>query len=139
MPSRKISDCAQELQDLWEKALPIWVKNNPNYLPVLTCTYRSPEEQTKLYNQPFDKIDNDRDGLVDERDEKVTNAPAGRSKHNVYPSKALDFAFYDQNTRRYNWDIRLFIKFSKILKAINPNIIYGGDWKMKDFCHIETK
>lgn len=48
----------------------------------VVSTYRSLEEQTKLYNQPFDKIDNDKDGKIDEPDEKVTNAKAGQSFHN---------------------------------------------------------
>lgn len=35
-------------------------------------TYRSQERQKKLYNQPWDNIDNDRDGRIDEPDEQVT-------------------------------------------------------------------
>ena len=48
----------------------------------VVSAYRSLEDQSALYNQPFDHKDNDGDGKIDEADEKVTNAKAGESYHN---------------------------------------------------------
>lgn len=47
-----------------------------------TGAYRSIKEQHGLYIQPTDGIDNDRDGKIDEADEKVTKADGGQSPHN---------------------------------------------------------
>lgn len=49
---------------------------------LITSGRRTMAEQSKLYNQPHDGIDNDGDGRVDEADEKVTNAKQGQSAHN---------------------------------------------------------
>ena len=49
---------------------------------VVTSTYRSDIEQDLLFLQPYDGKDNDGDGLIDEANEKVTNAKAGQSLHN---------------------------------------------------------
>lgn len=49
---------------------------------IVTSVYRSIEEQDKLFLRPFDGIDNDKDGLVDEANEKITNARGGQSYHN---------------------------------------------------------
>lgn len=43
---------------------------------------RTIKEQHGLFIQPHDGIDNDRDGKVDESDERVTNADGGQSPHN---------------------------------------------------------
>lgn len=45
--------------------------------------------QNGLYNQPYDGKDNDRDGKIDEVDEKVTAARGGSSPHNY--GLAADF------------------------------------------------
>lgn len=47
-----------------------------------TGGFRSIQEQHKLYAQPTDGIDNDKDGKIDEADEKVTRADGGKSPHN---------------------------------------------------------
>lgn len=57
--------------------------------PFITETLRSFKRSDALYNQPWDKIDNDGDGKIDESDEKVTNAPGGSSYHNY--GLAIDF------------------------------------------------
>jgi peptidoglycan LD-endopeptidase CwlK len=43
---------------------------------------RSFDLQNELFQRPFNGKDDDGDGLVDEADEKVTNAKAGQSYHN---------------------------------------------------------
>lgn len=55
---------------------------------------RSLEAQAELFNRPWDGKDNDGDGLVDERDEKVTNARPGSSWHNF--GLAVDFGCFNK-------------------------------------------
>lgn len=138
MAQRSITYCTEELQVAWHEASKKYKELFPNMAqPFLTCTYRSPEEQDKLYDQPYDGIDNDADGKIDEKDECVTNAKAGQSYHNHYPSKAFDIAFKNKQGKLV-WDIDNFIIFAKIIKEINPKIIWGGSFKkFKDNPHFE--
>ncbi len=139
MSQRSITYCVEELQVAWYAAEKKYKELYPNMAqPFLTCTYRSPEEQTKLYNQPTDGIDNDGDGKIDESDECVTHAKAGQSYHNYYPSKAFDIAFKNKDGKLI-WDIDNFIMFAKLMEEINPKIIWGGRWKpsKRDNPHFE--
>lgn len=135
---RSITYCIEELQIAWYAAEKKFKELYPNMAqPFLTCTYRSPEEQDKLYNQPSDGIDNDKDGQIDERDEFVTKAKAGQSYHNHYPARAFDIAFKNKEGKLV-WDIENFKIFAKIIKDINPKIVWGGSWKnFKDNPHFE--
>lgn len=138
MAERSITFCTEELQEAWYAALNRFKVENPTLpTPILTCTYRSPEEQLALYNQPFDHVDNDHDGKIDEPDEKVTNAKPGQSYHNTYPSKAFDIAFKTIDGK-LDWDTKLFKAFADIMKEVNPKVIWGGNWKtIKDTPHFE--
>ena len=94
---------------------------------------RSFERQLLLYNQPFDKKDNDGDKLIDEPDEKVTNAKPGDTYHNY--ALAADL---------------VEIKDGKAL-WLNPNwgyigllgekhgLEWGGRWDFKDYPHFQVK
>lgn len=137
MSERSITYCITELQELWYAASKDFVETYPSLSkPFLTCTYRAPEEQQKLYNQPYDHIDNDNDGKIDEADEKVTNAKPMQSYHNFYPARAFDIGFKDTKNKM-DWDLNLFHKFAVIAKKHNPKVIWGGDWKFKDYPHFE--
>lgn len=140
MPSRSISDLHPELayafglaEGRWEKLYPLEPK------PFLVCTYRSPEEQNALYNQPTDKKDNDGDGKVDEPDEKVTNAKGGESPHNYLPALAFDIAFRNL-PGNVDYTPRLFDQFAKLIAPANrpPIVVWGGHFKsMPDKPHFE--
>lgn len=109
---------------------------NPGVEVFLTATYRSKEEQNALYNQPWDKKDNDGDGKVDEKDEKVTQAKGLQSPHNFLPSLAIDVAFKVKGV--VSWDTKWYKKFSVFM--INPAITWGGTFKsMVDYPHFELK
>lgn len=76
MSSREIRDLSPEMQVLYNKFADR-CRRDTNLLKdgvsvLLTCTYRSNEEQTKLYEQGRTQP-----GHI------VTNAKAGKSKHNV--------------------------------------------------------
>lgn len=137
MPSRALKDAHPKLQNAYKIAKALFEYHNPTLEVILTCTYRSGEEQTKLYNQPFDGIDNDQDGQIDERNEKVTNAKAGQSKHNAYPSLAIDIAFRDKQTKKLNWNLVHFKNFYGYMKAVDKDIKWGGYFPDTDGPHYE--
>lgn len=110
---------------------------------------RTIEEQNALYNQPWDKKDNDGDGKVDERDEKVTTVPGGKSFHNT--GLAFDFALlYDVNGdgkyESLSWDTLKdfdrdgeadWMEVVKVFEAV-PGWKWGGRWtSFKDNPHFE--
>ena len=105
--------------------------------PFLTATFRSNEEQNALFNQPFDKKDNDGDGKIDEADERVTNAKAGQSAHNFNPSFALDVAFKTK-TGAVDYSDKWFDLFAKLVLK-TTGITWGGNFKsLKDKPHFEV-
>lgn len=111
--------------------------------------YRTFAEQDALYCQPWDKKDNDGDGRIDESDEKVTNAPAGKSYHNF--GLAIDFAIlYDKDNNGYfetlSWDLVKDMDrdgqadWMEVVKVFEnaPGWAWGGRWKsLKDNPHFE--
>jgi peptidoglycan L-alanyl-D-glutamate endopeptidase CwlK len=100
---------------------------------IITCTYRSIEEQNALYNQPFDKIDNDKDGMIDESDEKVTQAKGGQSFHNH--RVAFDIVPILNGKAQWNNDA-LWSKLGKLGQSIG--IEWGGSWtNFKDKPHFQ--
>ena len=137
MASRRLTDAHPRLQTAYIASKKSFESKYPDLEVVLTTTYRSPEEQTRLYNQPHDGIDNDKDGKIDEKDEKVTNAKAGQSKHNAYPSLAIDIAFKKRNEPGFNWNLAFFKIFFDIMRLVDPGIRWGGNFKMVDGCHYE--
>lgn len=84
---------------------------------------RSFERQKALYNQPFDGIDNDKDGRIDEADEKVTNATAGSSYHNY----GLAFDVVPLVNGQPNWKSPYYDKIGAIGKRLG--FTWGGDFK----------
>jgi peptidoglycan L-alanyl-D-glutamate endopeptidase CwlK len=135
MASRNISDAHPILQTQFSIAKPAFERDHTGVEVFLTCSYRSPQEQTALYNQPFDHKDNDGDGKVDEGDEKVTQAKAGQSPHNYLPSFAIDVAF--KVNSKLDWSSKWFSSFSKYMST--TTIEWGGVWKFKDTPHYEVK
>lgn len=136
MASRDLSLAHEILRTQFNKAKAEFEKNNPTVKVVVTCTYRSPEEQNNLYNQPWDKKDNDGDGKIDEANEKVTTVRGGHSKHNSLPSKAIDVAFICNG--KTDWSEKWFKLFAQYMK--HPQITWGGSWKtFKDYPHFQVE
>ena len=93
--------------------------------------FRSLEEQTAIYNQPWDKKDNDGDGLIDEKDEKVSNAPAGTSFHNY--GLAVDLVKMVNGKPDWKFNYELLLPF-----ATKYGFKWGGHFKkLKDKPHFE--
>jgi len=117
----KLSKAVTEAFDKYKKLYPTAPQ------PLISCTYRSIEEQNKLY-----EIGRTIAGR------KVTNAKGGQSKHNTYPSQAFDIAFITLD-KKLDWNEIYFKKFAEII-CENNFIEWGGNFKtFKDTPHFELK
>jgi peptidoglycan L-alanyl-D-glutamate endopeptidase CwlK len=129
MPSRLICDLHPDMQELAKRFLQEC--SDQGVSAFLTCTYRSKEEQDKLYAQ----------GRT-EKGPLVTNAKGGKSAHNcVLPdgtpaSLAFDIAIYNHD-RSLDWSVKSqnWQKAHAIGRKIGFSL--GADWKMRDNPHFE--
>lgn len=102
---------------------------------------RSIEYQNDLFNQPWDKKDNDGDGKVDEADEKVTNAKGGSSMHNY--GLAIDLCWLVLKDGKYVYDQvkswQFGPQYDKVVKIFkDAGWTWGGDFtSIKDKPHFE--
>lgn len=139
MASRNKKDLHHILVSVYEKACDIYQEKYPNDpQPFLVCTHRSDVEQLQLYNQPIDGKDNNGNGIIDDKSEKVTQAKPGQSPHNYLPALAFDIAFITLK-QTLDWNVELFKKFVAIVESIEPLAECGLKWKFKDAPHIELK
>jgi peptidoglycan L-alanyl-D-glutamate endopeptidase CwlK len=124
MASRLLRDCDTRVAQAYSNAAKDW---NEKYShlgrPIITCTYRPPIEQDRLYS-----IGRTKPGKI------ITNARRYQSPHNYYPSLALDFAITDTNNRVV-WKESLFILFGELCEKYGVN--WGGRWKKPDYPHIQ--
>lgn len=112
---RKLDTCVPEIQELFNAVL-----------QKMDCTvifgHRGEELQNEAYEKGFSKL------------------PWPRSKHNRFPSKAIDIMPYP-----VDWnDMGRLIEFSKIVKEtaeeMSIDIEWGGDWtNFFDGAHWEVK
>jgi peptidoglycan L-alanyl-D-glutamate endopeptidase CwlK len=128
MASRRIEDLHPILRPLAVQFIADCVAEGIRV--IITCTYRSPEEQDELYAQGRTKPGR-----------KVTNAKAGQSEHNTQlngtpAARAFDIAIKD-STGKLNWDAhhRHWKRAGEIGKALG--LVWGGDWKIRDLPHFE--
>lgn len=124
MASRDKKDLRPELVTAYDKACDKYKALYPNEpQPFITCTYRSGEEQNKLYNSK----------------PKVTNAKAGQSPHNFNPSFAFDIGFIGAD-KKMDWSSKLFENFANCVKSVSDVTDWGGSWiKFSDKPHFELK
>lgn len=124
--SRNANDLHPALLELWTHLVPA-VKAELGLTIFLICTYRSNEEQQRLYNQGRTT-----GGAV------VTNALPGQSAHNVKPpegSHALDFAVSDGHGG-VTWEARHYDAVAKIAQRMGADC--GAFWpKFIDRPHIQ--
>lgn len=139
MASRDKKDLHHILVSAYEKTCDIYKEKYPNSpQPFLTCTHRSDQEQELLYAQPSDGKDNNGNGIIDDKSEKVTQARAGQSPHNYNPAPAFDIGFITVK-QRLDWSSTNFKLFADIIKQVEPLVEWGGDWKFKDAPHYQLK
>lgn len=139
MASRDKKDLHDILASAYIKTCEIYKQKYPNSpQPFLTCTHRNNQEQELLFNQPKDGKDNNGNGIIDDKSEKVTQARAGQSPHNYNPSLAFDIGFITLK-QTLSWDIINFKLFAEIIKTVEPLVECGIDWKFKDAPHFQLK
>lgn len=139
MASRDKKDLHHLLVSAYEKTCEAYKEKYPDDpQPFLVCSYRSNVEQLQLYSQPTDGKDNNGNGIIDDRSEKVTQAKPGESPHNYNPSLAFDIAFITIK-QKLDWNIELFKKFAELIKEIEPLVECGIDWKFKDAPHFQLR
>jgi peptidoglycan L-alanyl-D-glutamate endopeptidase CwlK len=135
MASRRLEDAHSLLQTQFTQAKKDFESKNAGIQVILTCSYRSPAEQNALYNQPWDKKDNNGNGRIDEAAEKVTQAKGLQSPHNYMPSFAIDVSFVVNG--KTDWSEKWFRMFAPYMK--HAQIEWGGTWKFLDLPHYEVK
>jgi peptidoglycan L-alanyl-D-glutamate endopeptidase CwlK len=113
----KLQTCANELQRLVEKAC----EDAPLDF-IITCGHRGKEDQDEAFAKGNSKL-------------KFPN-----SKHNTTPARAFDFAPIENG--KIPWDnIDLFKQlgehFKKVADEMNIKVSWGGDWRWKDYPHLE--
>lgn len=121
--AQRLAQLHPELAKRWTLAAAEYKRRYPDKpQPFLTWTYRSMEEQDRLY-----------------REGKYTRVPAGKSLHNYVPALAFDIAFKrPDGTVNYQADEKagLFNLFAQIAKRYG--LAWGGDWSgFSDKSHFE--
>lgn len=129
--SRSKEDLHAELVRAFDSAAAKFVYYYPHLpTPFLTCTNRSNEDQNSAWAQGRTTP-----GKI------VTNAKAGQSPHNYFPSLAFDIGFLTKTKpQKLDWSKDLFKKFAAIIKAEFPNVVWGGDFEsIPDPPHFELR
>lgn len=131
MPSRKIEDCHPELQFKLRRFLDLCARSKIDVL--ITCTFRSPQEQAELY-----AIGRDKPGKI------VTNARPGTSRHNFMignkpASKAFDFVPMRHGKPVWSTagdDMKLWEACGKIGESVG--LEWAGRWvRFKEMAHFQ--
>lgn len=130
MASRDIHDLHPDLQPLCREFI---ARAHAEKIYVfLTCTYRSNQEQDEAYAKGRYTP-----GKI------ITNARAGQSKHNTTKdglpaAQAFDVAISNP-TGACDWDTThpCWHRIGEIGKELG--LVWGGDFKIKDFAHFEME
>lgn len=138
MPSTRLADCINPLAVAYVQILNAYREAHPGHDLLLTCTYRSAEEQWDLYKKgrvlkgDVWVVDADLQTSI------VTNIDGRtkKSKHNSQPAAALDFCVVIGG--KISWDPREYEPVGVL--ARDQGLVWGGDWvTLKDYPHLELK
>ncbi len=154
MGSRGIDDLFEPLRRVHIKAVSL-MSFGENVFIITTCTQRSLEEQMALWYQGRASL-----AKVNRMRKKVELAPikskenrivtkTKTSYHSTQPkSMAFDFCIAEWGKKTPIWNTKIdlnendipdYKEFANICKKLNPNIEWGGDWKFRDYGHIQWK
>jgi D-alanyl-D-alanine carboxypeptidase-like protein len=137
-PSTRLTDCSPWLATAWLEIHELYVIDRPEHDLLVTCTYRSAQEQFALYCKGREL----RDGVwvhdADARTSIVTNCDGTRvvSRHNRKPAEAIDFAVILPGGK-LSWDPREYETVGVL--AEQRNLVWGGRWAMADYVHVELR
>jgi peptidoglycan L-alanyl-D-glutamate endopeptidase CwlK len=88
----------------------------------ITAGHRGEAEQNKAYEDGHSKL------------------KYPESKHNTYPSLAIDIVPYPVDWSNIDPFKALAVEFKKVAKELGIEVVWGGDWKtFKDYPHYELK
>ncbi len=137
MPSTRLTDCTPWLATAWIEIHEEYVREHPDHDLLITCTYRSREEQFALFCKGRQQ---NAAGLwvLDQMPETsvVTNCDGVKtlSRHNKTPSEAIDFCVVIAG--KVSWDPREYEPVGVLAEM--RNLVWGGRWaRLKDYPHVE--
>lgn len=112
---KRLSECHEDIQKLMNEAL----KTSPCDISIL-CGHRGEEEQNEAFRNGNSKL-------------QFPN-----SKHNSFPSVAVDIAPYPIDWKDIDRFKLLAVHIKYVAKELGIDIKWGGDWKsFKDYPHWE--
>lgn len=126
-PSRDPKDLTSVLQEFWPKLKGWYEAKFPDRKLILTCTYRTPEEQAAIFAQ-------NRPGHILTRCDG-TNI---KSKHNYLPSQAFDVAVVIGG--KAQWQEVFYIPLGRAIGELgySDRIRWGGHFSFRDYPHFEV-
>ncbi len=141
----RLAQVRPELAAAYSVALGRWM-GDPKLmllgLPIITQGYRNPAEQDAIYaqgRQSFAEVnrlrklaglalfDGTKPAAVAEAGRIATYKRGGQSNHNRLPSWALDVAHL-QADGSVKWDNAALLLFSRLMRAADARVTWGGDW-----------
>lgn len=122
---RRLSTCHADIQRVLTAAL-----SHPDCPHDMTIIYghRTHEEQAALYAKGRTAPG-----------PKVTNARPGQSRHNSWPSEAVDVVPYVNGAPSWDWDhiTPCAEHIKRVAAGMDVPLTWGGDWRMRDGAHFE--
>ena len=152
LQSRLLSDAAPELAIACREVMAVYARRFAPFHLIVTSVWRSPLVQEALYAQgrvasktELNAI-RERAGLppiYNEAEAHRVVTWVRTSKHNRVPSEAVDFAVAldpdgpeGPQKPRIDWeDISRYAAMGEIAKRVG--LVWGGDWRKPDYCHVE--
>lgn len=137
MPTKDINDAAKPIRDKWEEIKNAFFESNPGKYLVLSCVYRSPDEQLELFKKGR-ILGTDGKWYIQDKAKVVTNVDGVSllGAHNYKPSRAIDVAVVDNSTGKYLWEEKFYYSLLEIAKRVG--LESGGGWKsIKDWPHLQ--
>lgn len=139
MPSTHVTDCVTILAAAWFDILDVYEQEHEGRKLIVTATFRPPDEQFRLYQQG--RVEGPKGTWIP--DENPTTAIVTQfdglthpSKHNVNPSRALDFAVLLPGGK-VSWDMREYAVVGALAEA--RGLVWGGRWiRLRDGPHLEV-
>jgi peptidoglycan L-alanyl-D-glutamate endopeptidase CwlK len=135
MPSRSLQDAEPKLRNAIIPLMKEFEVVAPGRSLVITCTYRSPEEQLALYaeGRGFHKgvyIVEDNTKVVTQ----LSGQPGHMSLHNLKPCRAVDVAVVIGG--KVTWNPREYLPLGDL--AVKHGLEWGGNWPhLKDYPHLQ--
>lgn len=137
--TKNIEDAASPIQDAWPLIKNAFFQSSPGHYLILTCVYRSPEEQMDLFKKGR-TMDMQGNWVVVDKGQVVTNVDGYKivGAHNYKPSRAIDVAMVDNQTGKTIWQEGLYQPLLEIAKSVG--LESGLEWKtFKDPPHIQIR